>query len=144
MHGSFAKWRSGLRGYSMQSKKLRDGFHAMRALRIFFKCANNDFRFHGVRINIPRFHIVHISEGRMREPFSTAQFLTDTTANILRKVVRIVLTLSERHLKHKQPLRGRFKPKCRKTQRNYFGRVYGIDNAPAVNGIASEPVRMPG
>src|SRR3990167_3245801 len=134
MHGSFAKWRSSPCSYTMQSKKLCDGFHAMRVLRIFFKCANNDFSF----------HIVHVSEGRMREPFSATQFLPDTTANILRKVVGIIFALSERHLKHKQPLRGRFKPKCRKTQRNYFGRVHSVNDAPAVNGIASEPVRMPG
>src|SRR3989338_4969245 len=114
MHGSFTKWRSAFCCYPMQSKKLCDGFHAMRALRIFFKCANNDFSFHWVGINISSFHIVHISERRMREPFSPPQFLPNTTANILRKVVGIIFGLSERHLKHKQSLRGGFKPKCRK------------------------------
>src|SRR3989338_1834373 len=109
----------------------------------FLKSANNKTRFQFVRFNISRLGIIHISKRRFCQPFATAQFLADSTLNILLQIVRIIFWLSERHLKHKETLRGWFKPKCRKTQRNYFGRVNSVDDAPAVNGITSKTIWVP-
>src|SRR3989344_6029971 len=109
----------------------------------FLKSANNKTRFQFVRFNISRLNIIYISKRRFCQPFATAQFLADTTLNILFQVVRVIFGLTERHLKHKETLRGWFKPKCRKTQRNDFGRVHGVDDAPAVNTITSKSVGMP-
>src|SRR3989344_2834339 len=91
--------------------------------------------------NISRLNIIYISKRRFCQPFATTQFLADTTLNILFKVVGIIFRLTERHLQHKEALRGWLKPKCRKTQRNDFGRVHGVDDAPAINGITSKTIR---
>src|SRR3989344_9467742 len=109
----------------------------------FLKSANNETRLQFVRFNISRFNIIYISKRRFCQPFATAQFLADSTLNILLKIVRVIFTLSERHLKHKETLWGWFKPKCRKTQRNAFSRVHGVDDAPAVNTIASKSIGGP-
>src|SRR3989344_4005912 len=109
----------------------------------FLKSANNKTRFQFIRFNISSLNIIYISKRRFCQPFATAQFLADSTLNILLQVVGIIFRLTERHLQHKETLRGRFKPKCRKTQRNDFGSVHGVDDAPAVNGITSKTIWVP-
>src|SRR3990167_7945098 len=109
----------------------------------FLKSANNKTRFQFVRFNISRLNIIYISKRRFCQPFATPQFLADTTLNILFQIVRVIFRLTERSLKHKESLRGWFKPKCRKTQRIAFGRAQGVGVAPAVNGVASKTIWMP-
>src|SRR3989344_5789112 len=135
--GTFAKWRSIASNHAVIRQKLRNRFVTMFPCGVFLKSANDKTRFQFIRFNISRLNIIHISKRRFCQPFATAQFLADSTLNILLQVVRIIFRLTERHLKHKETLRGWFKPKSRKTQRNDFGRVHGVDDAPAVNTIAS-------
>src|SRR3989344_559156 len=107
----------------------------------FLKSANNKTRFQFIRFNISRLNIIYISKRRFCQPFATAQFLADSTLNILLKIIGIIFRLTERHLQHKETLRSWLKPKCRKTQRNDFGRVYCVDDAPAVNTVTSKSIR---
>ncbi|MCX6340605.1 MAG: hypothetical protein NTX71_11920 [Candidatus Aureabacteria bacterium] len=46
-------------------------------------------------------------------------------------------------LEHKEPLRSWLKPERGEAQRSDLAGVYGIDNEPAINAIASEAVGMP-
>src|SRR3989344_2815970 len=89
------------------------------------------------------FGIVHIAKGRERQPFSPAEFLADTAIDILNEIIAVILGLTERHLQHKFPLRSWLKPKCRKAQRNNFFGIHEIDDAPAINAISRQSVRMP-
>ncbi|MFZ2149768.1 MAG: hypothetical protein WAV15_01240 [Minisyncoccia bacterium] len=140
--GSFGRWRS-LRTHAVIRQKVGDSAEGVRPFGVFFKRFYYNARFSRVRFNISRFRIIHIAKGSAHQPLASTDFLADTTSNILNKIVGIIFTLSERHLQHKFPLRSWLKPKCRKTQRNYFGRVYCVNDAPAVNTIASKTVRMP-
>src|SRR3989338_1477420 len=89
------------------------------------------------------FWVVHIAKGRERQPFSPAEFLADTAIDILNEIIRVILGLTERHLQHEFPLRSWLKPKCRKAQRNDPFGIHEIDDAPTINAISRQSVRMP-
>ncbi|OIO31374.1 MAG: hypothetical protein CO061_01535 [Candidatus Yonathbacteria bacterium CG_4_9_14_0_2_um_filter_47_74] len=73
--GTFAKWRSIASNNAVIRQKLRRGE--------FLKSANNKTRFQFIRFNISRLNIIYISKRRFCQPFATAQFLADSTLNIL-------------------------------------------------------------
>ncbi|OGI25240.1 MAG: hypothetical protein A3J76_05310 [Candidatus Moranbacteria bacterium RBG_13_45_13] len=84
-----------------------------------------------------------ITERCEAEPFFSAQFLADSSLDIFSQIIRVIFALPERHLQHKEPLRGWFKPKCRKAQRNNFVSINGINYLSAINTISREAIRMP-
>src|SRR3989338_1331793 len=89
------------------------------------------------------FWVVHIAKGRERQPFSPAEFLADTAIDILNNIIAVILGLTERHLQHEFSLRSWLKPKCRKAKRNYLFCIHEIDDAPAINAISCQSIRMP-
>src|SRR3989344_2743900 len=140
--GSFGRWRS-FRRYAVIRQKVGDSAEGVRPFGVFLKRFYHNARFSRMRFDIPRFRIVYIAKGSEHQPLASTDFLADTTRNILNEIVAVILTLSARHLQHKFPLLSWLKPKCRKTQRNDFGRVYCINDAPTVNTIASKSIGMP-
>src|SRR3990167_450947 len=96
-----------------------------------------------MRLNISHLRIIGVAKGSKIQPFASSQFLADAALDIVGKIVAIIFRLSERHLQHKEPLRGWFKPKCRKAQRHNLASVYGVNDATPVNTVTREAVRMP-
>ncbi|MFA7192773.1 MAG: hypothetical protein WC131_01490 [Bacilli bacterium] len=96
-----------------------------------------------MRINVPRFVVVHISQRSERQPFATAEFLADASLHIFNQVVREILALPERHLQHEFPLRSWLKPKLRKAQRSNSSGVNKIDYSSTIHAIAGETIRVP-
>ena len=136
--GRFGKWRSVPSFNTKFRQKVGDSAEGVRPFGIFLKRFYHNARFGRMRFNISRFGIVHIAKGSAHQLLASTNFLADTTGNILNEVVAVILTLSERHLQHKFPLRSWLKPKCRKAQRNYFGRVYCVNDAPAVHAVCAQ------
>src|SRR3989338_8328700 len=87
--------------------------------------------------------VFDIAKGGFCEPLASAQFLADTTLDILGEVIGIIFGLPERYLQHKEPLRSGFKPKCRKAQSNDFAGIDGINNTTAVDTVSGETIGVP-
>ncbi len=96
-----------------------------------------------MRLDIANSRVILIAKGRTIEPLAPTQFLADAALDIFAQIVRIIFRLPERHLQHKEPLRGWFKPKCRKAQRNDLARINRVDDAPAINTISRQSIGMP-
>jgi len=119
-HGSFAKWRSGFGRNAEVLEKLRQRNERVAPFGVLCVRFHNDARLHRIRLDIARFRVVGVAKGSFSQPLATTQFLAHTPASIFGEIVAIIFRLAERHLQHKEPLRGGFKPKCRKSQRHYF------------------------
>src|SRR3989344_3354429 len=131
-HGSFAKWRSGLCTNAVFRQKLRQRNQRVRSGGVLLERARHNPRFYRVRFDIPRARIIHIAERSARQPLAPSQFLAAPSLNVLFEIIAVIFRLAERHLQHKEPLRRRLKPKCRKAQRDNSGGVHGVDDASAV------------
>lgn len=65
----------------------------------------DNFRFYWIRLNVPRFRIIHITKRRKAGPFATPEFLAKPALYILGQIVRVIFRLAKGDLKHKQALR---------------------------------------
>src|SRR3989344_2558242 len=90
-----------------------------------------------LRVTTPKSAQKCASEIKKRDP------LADTALDIVGKIVTVIFRLPERHLQHKEPLRGWFKPKCRKAQRHNLASVYGVNYSSTVNTVTREAIGMP-
>ena len=123
-NGAFRKWRSFVLYQTPLRHELRKGHQRMCPCGVLGKSKRDHPRPYSIRLNIAGFVIIHIAHRSETQPLSLSQFLADTTLHILNQIVGKVFTLSERHLQHEFPLRGRFKPELRKAQRGNFVDVY--------------------
>src|SRR3989338_9015632 len=96
-----------------------------------------------MRLNISHLRIIGVAKGSKIQQFASSQFLADAAFDIVGKIVAVIFRLPERHLQHKEPLRGWFKPKCRKAQRHNLASVYGVNYSSTVNTVTREAIGMP-
>src|SRR3989338_6825722 len=141
--GNFGKWRSVRSNHAQVRQKLRQRNRSMRPFGVFLVRYFHNTRVRRMRLDIANTRVILIAKGRAIEPLAPPQFLADAALDIVAQIVRIIFRLPKRHLQHKEPLRGWFKPKCREAQRHNLASVYGVDNASTVNTVTREAVGMP-
>ncbi len=90
------------------------------------------------------FYIVQVSHGRdARKPaFFELRFVS--TPYVLAQAVNVILRLAEDQVKHELSLGVVLETVRRKFQLFQLACIEQINNFPAVNGISSKPIRMPG
>src|SRR3989338_340731 len=93
--------------------------------------------------NIASFQIVHIAVRSFCQPLATAKFLAKPSLHIFNEVIRKILTLSERHLQHKFPLRSWLEPKLRKAQRSNCSSINEINYFSTINRVTGETIGVP-
>src|SRR3989339_813762 len=103
----------------------------------------HDWRFLGVRLNVPLLSVVDVSKRCRPRPLASAHFLAHAAFHILGKVVHVVLGLAESNVEHKFPLRSRLKPESGKLQRFELAGVQKMNNPPPVYRVPGESVGMP-
>ncbi|OGR78344.1 MAG: hypothetical protein A2X32_02300 [Elusimicrobia bacterium GWC2_64_44] len=126
VHGA-AQLRQGIIARGVQLKGFADKLHAVL-----------------IRQDGLGFKVVYIAERSAAGPGAVAQFLPEAAVNVLRKIINVVFALAESDRKHELPLRRGVEPEGRELQGRYLADVHQVDNAPAVYGVAGQPVRVPG
>ncbi|OGR96953.1 MAG: hypothetical protein A2016_03470 [Elusimicrobia bacterium GWF2_62_30] len=97
-----------------------------------------------VHIDSVVFLVVKVAHRRPGRPDTVAEFLAQPSLYVLREIVHVILALPKSDGEHELSLRRGVEPEGRELELRDPAGIHQVDDAPAVHGVAGQPVRVPG
>ncbi|OHA42249.1 MAG: hypothetical protein A3G59_03045 [Candidatus Taylorbacteria bacterium RIFCSPLOWO2_12_FULL_47_20] len=141
-HSVFMPYLAASSHYSLLRQKVRYILQSFVALGVKFKSGFSDFGFLPVHNNHLYSGVIEIADWRRSRIFSPPHFLAQSSTDIFAQRINVVFALPEGDVEHKFSLRGVFCPKSRELQHRQMPAIQKINNAPAINRIARQSVRV--